>query len=114
MGWKMYQVWYSEDAAMKPGPRFRLLQDALRYIARPDHERSFAIRTPEGEWYRDTSGRAIFGRSDAEQEWMARGSGEHPVPRRDVELPDDEATTNRWPALGTDPRIRRPDSEPDA
>ena len=116
MGWKMYQVWFSEDAEMQPGPRFRLLQDALRYVSRPDHDRSFAIRTPEGSWYRDDTGRAIFGRTeDADQEWMARGSSEYRVVRRQP-TPDhvDEATTNRWPAIGTTPDIKRPDTDSDA
>jgi len=62
MNWQMFQVWYSESGRLRPGPRFRLLRDALRFGLKQVETRSFAIRTPEGTWHRDQStSRSIFG-----------------------------------------------------
>ncbi len=71
MSWQMYQLFYSEASELRPGPRFRLLRDALSHAARHMQGKSFAIRTPEGTWHRGDDGRAIFGRG---------GSGSHELP----------------------------------
>lgn len=87
----MYQVFYSsESEGLKPGPRFRLLKDALAHVDR-DEERSYAIRAPDGTWHRDAnSGRAIFGRGgrverpfeDEDTQPFGIGSGTHPTRRK--------------------------------
>jgi len=58
----MYQLFFSEASELRPGPRFKLLKDALTHAARHSAGRSFAIRTPEGTWHHDDKGRSIFGR----------------------------------------------------
>ncbi len=63
MTWRMYQLWYSEAGNLRPGPRFRLLSDAIAHGLSQAGERSFAVRTPEGTWHRDSrTRRSIFGR----------------------------------------------------
>lgn len=58
----MYEVWVSEDGHISKRARFRLLFDALRYIDGYQDQQSFAIRMPNGAWYRDpATGRSIFG-----------------------------------------------------
>lgn len=57
----MYQVWLSRGDGPEPGPRFRLLGDAFRFIFTHSDGASCAVKTPNGQWYRDGSGRAIFG-----------------------------------------------------
>jgi len=47
----MYEVWCAAGDGLRPGPRFRLLADALRYIeAQPERER-FGVRRPDGDWH---------------------------------------------------------------
>jgi hypothetical protein len=58
----MYEVWHSVGNGMQPGPRFRRLCDALRHVLTHLDLASFAVRTPDGRWYRDRSGRSIFAR----------------------------------------------------
>lgn len=71
MPWQMFQLFFSEAEGLHPGPKFRLLEDAVNHAHAHCAGRSFAIRTPEGRWHRDASGRAIFGRG---------GSGSFRVP----------------------------------
>jgi len=47
----MYEVWWSRGRGAHCGPRFRLLSDALRYVAQHADEASFAIRRPDGTWH---------------------------------------------------------------
>jgi hypothetical protein len=62
----MYVVWMSRGMGMYPGPKFRRIQDALRYIRERDTGASFAIRLPNGRWHhRDGSGRVIFSQREA-------------------------------------------------
>jgi hypothetical protein len=35
---------------LQPGPRFRLLDDAIRYTSNNSRQASFAVRGPGGEW----------------------------------------------------------------
>jgi hypothetical protein len=58
----MYEVWVSEDGHLSRVARFRLVVDALRFVDTHRAERSYAIRQPDGAWYRDADGHAIFGR----------------------------------------------------
>ena len=46
----MYEVWQSRSGPLRPGPRFRLLTDAMRYICEHTHESTFAVRLPDGAW----------------------------------------------------------------
>ena len=93
MSWEMYQLFYSESSELRPGPRFKLLKDALAHAIRHCDGRSFAIRTPEGKWHRDDQGRSIFGRG---------GSGSYKVMERSREqlaMPDfDEEDTQPFGA----------------
>ena len=47
----MYEVWSSCGDGCQRGPRFRLLDDAVRYVTQHNGEASFAIRCPDGHWY---------------------------------------------------------------
>jgi hypothetical protein len=47
---RLYEVWFSRGAGLQPGPRFRIIEDARRYVAVHRTEASWAIRTPAGEW----------------------------------------------------------------
>jgi len=65
VGDKLFQVFKAATAEIRPkprgrvargstrlsaGPRFRILGDAIRYVAdQPDHD-SYAIRAPDGSW----------------------------------------------------------------
>jgi hypothetical protein len=46
----LYQVWLSMGHGLQPGPRFRLLDDAIRYTSNNSRQASFAVRGPGGEW----------------------------------------------------------------
>jgi hypothetical protein len=46
----LFEVWSSSGFGLIPGPRFRRLEDARRYVAAHKTEASFAIRSPEGTW----------------------------------------------------------------
>ena len=48
---KLYQVWWSRGHGTHRGPRFRLLQDALRYLVDHSGDASYALRCPDGHWY---------------------------------------------------------------
>ena len=47
---RLYEVWCSRGTGIQVGPRFKLLQDALRYVAEHAAEASHAVRTPDGRW----------------------------------------------------------------
>jgi hypothetical protein len=61
----MYEIWSSAGNGTEAGPRFRFLEDALRYISAHANQASFAIRMPNGCWYRPGRGSAsvIFERA---------------------------------------------------
>ncbi len=50
----LYEIWYRIGGGKSPGPKFRLLEDALRYVqahrARTRSTRSLTIRCPDGTW----------------------------------------------------------------
>ena len=46
----LYEVWVSRGDGMRPGPRFRLLSDATRYVDEHDDGASLAVRAPDGRW----------------------------------------------------------------
>jgi len=47
-----YEVWWSKGRGTHTGPRFGKLEDALRYVHHHAGEASFAIRNPQGRWYK--------------------------------------------------------------
>lgn len=47
---RLYEVWWSRGTGFQAGPRFRVLNDAVRYVAGHIDEASHAIRNPEGKW----------------------------------------------------------------
>lgn len=47
---KLYEVWFSTGSGTHIGPRFRLLEDAIRFVKAHTGEASYAIRSPGGEW----------------------------------------------------------------
>ena len=47
---KLYEVWWSNGTGLRPGPKFRLLSDAERYIADHAADASFAVKSPDGRW----------------------------------------------------------------
>ena len=46
----LYEVWCSSGHGIHVGPRFKLLQDAIRYVATHAQEASHAVRAPNGTW----------------------------------------------------------------
>ncbi|MCX5744800.1 MAG: hypothetical protein NT062_20120 [Proteobacteria bacterium] len=46
----LYEVWFSQGTGLHVGPKFKLLEDALRYVAAHHDEASFAIRAPDRTW----------------------------------------------------------------
>ena len=48
----MYEIWFSQGNGTTPGPRFRLLGDAIRYVDSYSDPASLAIRLLDGNWYR--------------------------------------------------------------
>jgi len=46
----LYEVWFSSGRGIHVGPRFKLLQDALRYVETHASEASHAVRGPDGSW----------------------------------------------------------------
>lgn len=59
---KLFEVWMSRGEGLKNGPRFGKLVDALNYVGAHLDEASFAIRLPEGGWFRNIDDRIIFPR----------------------------------------------------
>lgn len=47
---ELYEVWFSSGHGIHLGPRFRFIEDAVRYVYNHLQEASFAIRNPAGEW----------------------------------------------------------------
>lgn len=58
-----YQVWWSRGDGTHAGPRFRRLEDAIRYVNERASEASFAIKGPVGYWYQWQPGRAALERA---------------------------------------------------
>jgi len=57
----MYEVWASTGHGTHVEARFRLLADAVRHVRDHAGEASFAIRQPDGTWYkRRSDGKSIF------------------------------------------------------
>ena len=46
----MYEVWVAGAKGLEVGPKFRLFQDARRYVDTHSDEASFVVRDPTGEW----------------------------------------------------------------
>jgi len=48
---QMFEVWLSKGQGLVPGPRFRVLEDAVRHAEENRESASYAIRKPFGGWY---------------------------------------------------------------
>lgn len=46
----LFEVWLSSGEGMYPGPKFRLLDDARRYVHEHRREASAAVKAPDGHW----------------------------------------------------------------
>lgn len=46
----LYEVWWSAGNGTHIGPRFKHLDDAIRYVHDHEGEASHAIRGPSGRW----------------------------------------------------------------
>lgn len=46
----LYEIWMSCGHGMKPGPKFRFLEDARRYVTEHEAEASLAVKDPDGHW----------------------------------------------------------------
>ncbi|MBL0217931.1 MAG: hypothetical protein IPQ07_29135 [Myxococcales bacterium] len=46
----VYEVFVSTGMGIHVGPKFRLLDDARRYVELHAHEASHAVRGPHGDW----------------------------------------------------------------
>ncbi len=46
----LYEVWLSSGRGIHVGPKFKLLQDAVRYVQTHAAEASHAVRAPDGSW----------------------------------------------------------------
>ena len=46
----LYEVWLSSGRGIHVGPKFKLLQDAIRYVETHAAEASHAVRAPDGSW----------------------------------------------------------------
>ena len=60
-----YQVWLSFGDGPQAGPRFNLLGDALLFVHAAGRDAACAVKMPDGSWYRDGRGRAVFGTAPA-------------------------------------------------
>lgn len=58
----MFEVWWSQGDGTHRGPRFRRLDDAIRYVEARGDDASYAIKGPVGFWYQGADGRSIFDR----------------------------------------------------
>ncbi len=47
----MYEVWTAVGSGLEPGPRFRALADAIRYVETRHGGASLGIRNPDGSWH---------------------------------------------------------------
>ena len=88
-GWRMYQLWYSRGGHLEPGPKFRLLRDALAHGRGVGQPHSFAVRTPEGAWHRDAATeRSIFDRSgDQPDQHAGKDASGQPAAQGAVPVP---------------------------
>ncbi|MCA9528687.1 MAG: hypothetical protein KC543_00975 [Myxococcales bacterium] len=57
--WAMYEVWRLDGEHTRLDARFRLVDDALRYVEANRHRGSFAVKKPDGGWYEH--GRSVSG-----------------------------------------------------
>ena len=48
----LYEIWWSRGHGTHTGPRFRTLEDALKYVHDNRGRASFSIRKPDDVWYR--------------------------------------------------------------
>ena len=48
---ELFEVWSAVAGGLHPGPRFRLLADATRYVDAQPLRESLGIRNPDGSWY---------------------------------------------------------------
>jgi diguanylate cyclase (GGDEF)-like protein len=71
----MFEVWSALGDDLTPGPRFRALADAERYVSQPEHT-SDGIRNPDGSWHRLPQGESAIFTHDPAQ------SPRRPRPRR--------------------------------
>jgi len=46
----LYEIWMSRGHGLYPGPKFRYLDDARRYVEDHRGEASLAVKGPDGEW----------------------------------------------------------------
>lgn len=58
----MFAVYLSMGSGLRPGPRFRLLVDAKRFVTENRRRGSFAILEPNGNWHTWPSGEVILPR----------------------------------------------------
>jgi hypothetical protein len=47
---KLYEVWFSRGSGFQVGPKFRLFEDARRYVEDHVRDASYAVRNPDGRW----------------------------------------------------------------
>jgi len=90
---KLYEVWFSTGTGTHIGPRFKLLEDAIRFVNAHTGDASYAIRAPGGEW-------ALVERRHADVEACGR-----PAVGREPYVSDPERTKTR-------PRIARGTGSP--
>jgi hypothetical protein len=104
----MFQVWKSDGDSLCRGPRFRSLDDALRYVNSGSTGASFAIQQPDGQWSRDPSGSTTFRarRPRSRRSTFARGSGPHDITASSLPVflsdPGDENEDDETNGDGTD------------
>ncbi len=48
----LYEIYWSRGHGTHCGPRFRTLEDALKYVHDHQGRASFSIRKPDDVWYR--------------------------------------------------------------
>ena len=76
MSERMYEVWWSRGEGTQKGPRFRILEDAIRYVSARSDRASFAIRNPDGTWHRGANGR-FYARCGDDPAGEPRWRGHH-------------------------------------
>jgi len=73
----MYEVWSAVGSRLEPGPRFRALADAIRYVDTRHGGASLGIRNPDGSWHvhpltGPTAAEADTSRPPTPAPWRAR------------------------------------------
>jgi hypothetical protein len=65
---RLYNVFVYAQDGLRRGPGFLNLEDALRHVGEHSADGLFAIRKPDGHWYRpDGSKSAVFGGKSAQK-----------------------------------------------